>query len=168
MPTTRAKSPKLGRKKSSTSSEPEGHTNSSILQCRLSLDEKVSQNNTIKGISPVHTKKPQRRSLPPRLTPEKISSSNPATARTSSKAVSDEKTSLSSVTTEVTTLSIATREEKVEAAAIEENNAFSDETSETPSLNIDPGEVESHVNGDIFIEDKPQRTLVQEPIAAEY
>lgn len=168
MPTTRAKSPKLGRKKSSTSSEPEGHTNSSILQCRLSLDEKVSQNNTIKGISPVHTKKPQRRSLPPRLTPEKISSSNPATARTSSKAANDEKTSLSSVTTEVTTLSIATREEKVEAAAIEENNAFSDETSETPSLNIDPGEVESHVNGDIVIEDKPQRTLVQEPIAAEY
>ncbi|WJX41771.1 hypothetical protein P8452_29080 [Trifolium repens] len=168
MPTTRAKSPKLGRKKSSTSSEPEGHTNSSILQCRLSLDEKVSQNNTIKGISPVHTKKPQRRSLPPRLTPEKISSSNPATVRTLSKAADDEKTSLSSVTTEVTTLSIATREEKVEAAAIEENNALSDETSETPSLNIDPSEVESHMNGDIVIEEKPQRTLVQEPIAAEY
>ncbi|CAJ2643553.1 unnamed protein product [Trifolium pratense] len=166
IPTTRAKSPKLGRKKSSTSSEPEGRSDSSVLQCRLSLDEKVSQNNTIKGISPVHSKKPQRRSLPPRLTPEKISSSNSATARTSSKAVNNEKTSVSSVTTEVTTLSIATREEKAEA--IEENNALSDETSETPSLNIDSGEVESHVNGDIVIEDKPQRTLVQEPIAAEY
>ncbi|GAU23155.1 hypothetical protein TSUD_306030 [Trifolium subterraneum] len=164
IPTTRAKSPKLGRKKSSTSSEPEGHTNSSVLQCRSSLDEKVSQNNTIKGISPVHSKKPLRRSLPPRLAPERISSSNSATARTPSKMVNDEKTSLSSVTTEVTTLSIATREEKVEAAAAtEENSALSDETSETPTLNID-----SHVNGDIVIEDKPQRTLVQEPIAAEY
>lgn len=83
--------------------------------------------------------------------------------------MNDEKASLFSVTTDVTTLSITTKEEKVEAAAaIEENNALSDETSETPSLNIDSGEVESHVNGDIVHEDKPQLTLVQEPLAAEY
>lgn len=83
--------------------------------------------------------------------------------------MNDEKASLSSVTADVTTLSIATKEENVEAAAaMEENNVMSDETSETLSLNIDPGEVESHVNGDIVIEDKPQLTLVQEPIAAEY
>jgi len=126
----------------------------------------VSQNNPTKGISPVQPKKTQRRSLPPRLTPERISSSNSATARTSSKAVNDEKTSLSSITTEVTTLSIATREEKVEAAAaIEENNALSDETSGTPSLNIEPDVAESQSNGDIVIEDKPQLILVQEPIA---
>ncbi|CAL5205010.1 unnamed protein product [Lathyrus oleraceus] len=169
IPTTRAKSPKLGRKKTSTSSELEGNTISTAQQCRLSLDEKLSQNNPTKGISPVHLKKPQRKSLPPRLTPERISSPNTTTARTPSKPVNDEKASLSSVTADVTTLSIATKEENVEAAAaIEENNAMSDETSETLSLNIDPGEVESHVNGDIVIEDKPQLTLVQEPIAAEY
>ncbi|AES73638.2 hypothetical protein MtrunA17_Chr3g0137761 [Medicago truncatula] len=167
IPTTRAKSPKLGRKKSSTmSSELDVNSNSSAQQCRLSLDEKVSQNNPTKGISHVQPKKPQRRSLPPRLTPERISSSNSVTARTSSKAVHDEKTSLSSVTTEVTTLSVATREEKVEAAAaIEENSAFSDETSGTPSLNIEPDVAESQLNGDIVIEDKPQLILVQEPIA---
>ncbi|XP_058785892.1 protein WVD2-like 6 [Vicia villosa] len=169
IPTTRAKSPKLGRKKTSTSSEVEGNTISSALQCRLSLDEKLSQNTPTKGISPVQPKKPQRKSLPPRLSPERISSSNTTTARPPSKAVNDVKASLSSVTTDVTTLSIATKEEKVEAAAaIEENNALSDETSETPSLNIDSGEVESHANGDIVEEDKPQLTLVQEPIAAEY
>ncbi|CAI8599642.1 unnamed protein product [Vicia faba] len=165
IPTTRAKSPKLGRKKTSTSSDLEGNTISNAQQCRLSLDEKLSQNNPTKGISPVHPKKPQRKSLPPRLTPERISSSNTTSARTPSKAVNDEKASLSSVTTEVTTLSIATKEDEVvAAAAIEENNVLSDETSETPSLNIDPGEVESHV----VIEDKPHLTLVQEPIAAEY
>lgn len=130
----------------------------------------MSQSNPTKGISPpVHQKKPQRRSLPTRLTPERISSSNSATARTSSKAVNDEKTSLSSVTTEVTILSNATREEKDEAAAaIEGNSALSDETSETLSLNIEPDEAESHMNGVIVIEDKPQLTLVQQPIAAEH
>ncbi|CAK8568625.1 unnamed protein product [Lathyrus sativus] len=165
IPTTRAKSPKLGRKKTSTSSELEGNTISSAQQCRLNLDEKLSQNNPAKGISPVHPKKPQRKSLPSRLTLETIS-----TVRTPSKAVNDEKASLSSVTSDVTALSIATNEEKLEAAAaIEENNAaLSDETSETPSLNIEPGEVESHANGDIVIADKPHLTLVQEPIAAEY
>ncbi|XP_058785879.1 protein WVD2-like 5 [Vicia villosa] len=169
IPTTRAKSPKLGRKKNSTSSELEENTRSNAQQCRLSLDEKLSQNTPTKGISPVHPKKPQRKSLPPRLTPERISSSNTSAARTPSKTVNDEKASLSSVTTDVTTLSIATKEETVEAAAaIEENNALSDKTSETPSLNIDPGEVESYENGDIVIEDKPQLALVQEPIAAEY
>lgn len=166
MPITRAKSPKLGRKKSSTSSETEGNTSSSVRQVRSSLDEKVSQNNPTKGISPIHQKKPLRRSLPPRLNPERISSSNSATARTSSKALNDEKNPLSSVTTEVTALSNATREEKVEmAAATEENNALSNETSEAPLQNVEPDEANSHANGDIVIENKPQLTLVQEPIA---
>ncbi|XP_020238577.1 protein WVD2-like 5 [Cajanus cajan] len=167
MPTTRAKSPKLGRKKSSTSSEPEGNTSSSARLGRLSLDEKVSQTNPTKGITPAHQKKPQRKSLPPRLTSEKISSSNSASVRTPSKAVNDNKTSLSSVTTEV---SIATGEEKVEiAAATEENNVLLDETSKALPLNVEPGEAESPVNGDLAIEEKPQlAALVQEPIAAEH
>lgn len=169
MPTTRAKSPKLGRKKSSTNSEPEGNPSSGARQARLSLDEKVSQTNPTKGVSPVHQKKPQRRSLPPRLTPEKTSSSNSASVRTSSKAVNGDKNSLSSVTTAVTTLSNATGEEKVEiAAATEENNVLLDETNKSLPLNIEPSETKSPVNGDLVIEERPQLTLVQELITAEH
>ncbi|TKY74731.1 WAVE-DAMPENED 2 [Spatholobus suberectus] len=165
MPTTRAKSPKLGRKKST---EPEGNTSSSARQGRLSLDEKVSQTNPAKGISPLHQKKPQRKSLPPRLASEKISSSNSAFVQTTSKGVNDDKTSLSSVTTEVITLSNVTGEEKVEiSAATEENNVLLDETSKVLP-NLEPGEAESPVNGDLVMEEKPQLTLAQEPIAAEH
>ncbi|KAK7311877.1 hypothetical protein RJT34_10320 [Clitoria ternatea] len=166
MPTTRPKSPKLGRRKSSTYSEPDGTTNSSARQGRLSLDEKVSQSNPAKATTPVLQKKPQRRSLPPRLTSEKISSSNSAAAQTSSKAVNDDKTSVSSVTTEVTTLSNATVEEKVEmTSATEENDFLSDEVSKTLPLNVEPGEAKSPVNGDLVIE---ELTFIQEPIAAEH
>ncbi|CAJ1973717.1 unnamed protein product [Sphenostylis stenocarpa] len=159
MPTTRAKSPKLGRKKSSTISESEGNTSNSARQGRLSLDEKVSQTNLTKGITPVHLKKPHRKSLPPRLTSEKTSSSNSASARTPSKAMNDDKTSLSSVTTEVATLSILTGEAKVEiAAATEESNVLLDETSEAKSPTV---------NADLVIEEKPLLTLAQEPLVAE-
>ncbi|KAG5045185.1 hypothetical protein JHK86_014591 [Glycine max] len=154
----KAKSPKLGRKKSSTNSEPEGNTSNSARQGRLSLDEKMSQTNPTNGISPVHPKKPQRKSLPPRLASEKISSSNSASVRTSSKAVNGGKTSLSSVTAEVT-LSNARGKEKVQiaAAATEENNALLNETSKVLP-----------VNGDLVVEEKPQLNLAQEPIAAEH
>ncbi|KAK7283084.1 hypothetical protein RIF29_12356 [Crotalaria pallida] len=159
IPTTRPKSPKLGRRKSSTFSEPEGNSSSSARLARLSLDEKVSQSKPTKGVSPVHQKKPQRKSLPPRLASEKISSSNSATAPTSSKAVDDEKT-----LSKVTTLSDATEEEKVEmSAAIEENGTLSKETTSDK-----PSEAESHVNGGIVIEEKPEIVLVPEPIAAEH
>ncbi|BAT78161.1 hypothetical protein LR48_Vigan04g219100 [Vigna angularis] len=170
MPTTRAKSPKLGRKKSSLVSESEGNTSNSVRQGRLSLDEKVSQTNLTKGVTLVHQKRTQRKSLPPRLTSEKTSSSNPASIRTPSKAVNDDKTSLSGVTTEVTTLSISTGEEKVEAvAATEESNVLLDETSKTLPLIVEPSEAKSPaVNGDLAIEEKPQQlTLSQEPIVAE-
>ncbi|XP_028228002.1 protein WVD2-like 5 isoform X2 [Glycine soja] len=169
MPTTRAKSPKLGRKKSSTNSEPEGNLSNNARQGRLSLDEKVSQTNPTKGISPVHQKKPQRKSLPPQLTSEKTRSSNSASVRTSSKAVNGGKNSLSSVTTEVTTLSNPREEEKVEiAAATEENNVLLNETSKALPLNIEPDETESPVNGDLVIQEKPQLNMAQEPIAAEH
>jgi len=166
MPTTRAKSPKLGRKKNSAVSETEGNTSNSVRQSRLSLDEKVSQTNVTKGVTLVHQKKPQRKSLPPRLTSEKTSSSN----RTPSKAVNDDKTSLSNVTTEVTILSISTGEEKVEVvAATEDSNVLLDETNKTLPLIVEPSEANSPAkNGDLAIEEKPQQlTLSQEPIVAE-
>ncbi|CAL0327203.1 unnamed protein product [Lupinus luteus] len=164
IPTTRAKSPKLGRRKNSTCSESEGITSNSVPLGRLSLDEKMSQSKPIKGVIPVHQKKAQRKSLPPRLTSEKIISSNSATPPISSKAVGDEMTFLSNATGEQKVEMAAAVEEKVEiAAAIEENNTLS---SGTTSDN--PSEAESHVNGDIVVEEKPEITLLPEPIAAEH
>lgn len=64
IPPTRAKSPKLGRRKSSSPADSEGNDSQSRLS-RLSLDEKaVLRSNSTKGISPSHVKKPNRKSLP--------------------------------------------------------------------------------------------------------
>ncbi|KAF2283035.1 hypothetical protein P3X46_019341 [Hevea brasiliensis] len=90
IPPTRPKSPKLGRRKSSSPVGPEGNHGQSIQPGRLSLDEGMSQNNSAKGPSPVHSKKPQRKSLP-KLPSQKSSLSN---------ATNDEKTASSKVTNE--------------------------------------------------------------------
>ncbi|XP_054789035.1 protein WVD2-like 5 [Prosopis cineraria] len=171
IPTTRAKSPKLGRRKDSTGPELDGSPSSSAQLGRLSLDEKVSKSNPTKKITHAHPKKPQRRSLPSKLPSEKTSSSN------SSKALNDEKTTSSSVTNKGTTLSSIVEREKcqLDRAANEENGALSCNTSEPPSLNIDqtalsdkPIETEPQVNGDIVVEEQPQPPLVQEPVGADH
>ncbi|XP_039031483.1 protein WVD2-like 5 [Hibiscus syriacus] len=64
IPTTRAKSPKLGRIKSSSTSEIDGNSNNVHQSGRLSLDEKASQRISAEVISHVNAKKPQRKSLP--------------------------------------------------------------------------------------------------------
>lgn len=65
IPTTRPKSPKLGRKKTSSSVEAEEDGDQRHRLGRLSLDEKaVSQTNPSKGASPSQPKRPQRKSLP--------------------------------------------------------------------------------------------------------
>lgn len=72
IPTTRPRSPKLGRKKNTSSVEAEDGDNQSLRSGRLSLDEKaIIQTNPSKGPSPVQSKRPQRKSLP-RLPSEKI------------------------------------------------------------------------------------------------
>ncbi|KAI8547484.1 hypothetical protein RHMOL_Rhmol07G0199500 [Rhododendron molle] len=64
IPTTRAKSPKFGRKKDSPSSDIEGNTSRNLRPVRLSLGEKLSENNTTTNGTPTYPKKPQRKSLP--------------------------------------------------------------------------------------------------------
>ncbi|XP_057524490.1 protein WVD2-like 6 isoform X4 [Amaranthus tricolor] len=71
IPTTRPRSPKLGRKKNSSSVEGEGDGDQIHRPGRLSLDAKaVAQTTPSKGPSPVQPKRPQRKSLP-RLPSEK-------------------------------------------------------------------------------------------------
>lgn len=156
IPTTRAKSPKLGRKKTSTNSESDGNGSCSSRQGRLSLNEKVSQGNSTKGDAIVHQKKPLRKSLPTRLASERTNSSNSAAAPTSRPTKKD------------TSLSKATGEEKTEiVAANEENSTLSSDTNVALPHNAAPSDKPSEeclVNGDIVVEENPQLVLSQEPI----
>ncbi|KAL2471907.1 protein WVD2-like 5 [Abeliophyllum distichum] len=81
IPPTRAKSPKLGRKKSSSIAESE---EDGACPVRLSLGENLSQNNPGKGLPLIHVKKPLRKSLP-KLPSEKTSFSNERRKSTSLK-----------------------------------------------------------------------------------
>ncbi|EYU32347.1 hypothetical protein ABFS82_05G141300 [Erythranthe guttata] len=66
IPTTRAKSPKLGRKKTSPNADSEESDAIIARPSRLSLDEKISHNNHLDKAPPpvAHVKKPMRKSLP--------------------------------------------------------------------------------------------------------
>ncbi|CAN1812620.1 Protein WVD2-like 5 [Linum perenne] len=65
IPTTRPKSPKLGRRKSSSPADAEGNNSEANVSGRLSLDAKVSQNTTtLKVATPAISKKLPRKSLP--------------------------------------------------------------------------------------------------------
>ncbi|CAA3027090.1 Hypothetical predicted protein [Olea europaea subsp. europaea] len=81
IPPTRAKSPKLGRKKTSSIADSE---EDGACPVRLSLGENLSQNNPDKGPPLVHVKKPLRKSLP-KLPSEKTSFSNEKKKSTSGK-----------------------------------------------------------------------------------
>ncbi|KAK4375219.1 hypothetical protein RND71_005896 [Anisodus tanguticus] len=102
IPPTRAKSPKLGRRKSSPTKE--GSNESVMRPGRLSLDENASQSNPIKGQSPLNVKKPQRKSLP-KLPSEKTNLSNktrkPSVGKSSLSKESTEANALPKETSEV-------------------------------------------------------------------
>ncbi|KAJ6856419.1 protein WVD2-like 5 isoform X1 [Populus alba x Populus x berolinensis] len=99
IPTTRAKSPKLGRKKSPSHTDSEGNNSQSNRPGRLSLDEKISSKIPIRGLSPAHPKKPQRKSLP-KLPSEKINLYANDEKSKFPKASSEENTTLSDQTNE--------------------------------------------------------------------
>ena len=64
MPTTRARSPKLGRSKNTIPAATEVSTNPSSRPARLSLDQRASQNSAKTAPAANAVKKPQRKSLP--------------------------------------------------------------------------------------------------------
>uniref|UniRef100_A0A0D3GIH8 TPX2 C-terminal domain-containing protein n=1 Tax=Oryza barthii TaxID=65489 RepID=A0A0D3GIH8_9ORYZ len=64
IPTTRARSPKLGRSKNTSSVSTEESTVPSSRPARLSLDERASQNGVKKVPAANTVRKPQRKSLP--------------------------------------------------------------------------------------------------------
>ncbi|PPR80856.1 hypothetical protein GOBAR_AA39857 [Gossypium barbadense] len=141
IPPTRAKSPKFGRRKSSTPSDIDGNSNNSHQSGRLSLDEKASQRISAKVISPVHAKKSQRKSLP-KLPSQKTSLSGAKNEEQKSK-VSDQET-----TTKPKATSKATREESTassyltneESSPIQQLEAFSGANSggSQPDLDLGP------------------------------
>ncbi|MBA0574270.1 hypothetical protein Golob_001496, partial [Gossypium lobatum] len=155
IPPTRAKSPKLGRRKSSTPSDIDGNSNNNHQPGRLSLDEKASQSISAKVISPVHAKKSQRKSLP-KLPSQKTSLSSAKNEEQKSKESDQETTTKPKATSKVT------REESTassyltneESSPIQQLEAFSGANSggSQPDLDLGP------VIGD----------LEQEPIAAEH
>ncbi|GLU01307.1 hypothetical protein SLE2022_186190 [Rubroshorea leprosula] len=126
IPPTRAKSPKLGRRKSTTPADSEGNISNSCPSGRLSLDEMTCQSNSTKGISPVQSKKPQRMSLP-KLPSEKtrLSSATKQGKTTPSKAKSEVKAASSKAANEGKTKS----EENADSTN-EENSALSGVTDE--------------------------------------
>ncbi|XP_039055058.1 protein WVD2-like 6 [Hibiscus syriacus] len=171
IPPTRAKSPKLGRRKGSTPSDSDGNSNNGHQSILLSLDEKAFRCISSKVISPVNAKKPQRKSLP-KLPSQKVSLSGKTNEE---KTSSREKFPASSK---------ATNEGKVTSckATPEENSTISNVTNEglSPALQqqaasaADSGEHQSDIDQEISEADSGEsqhnidQVPDQEPIASEH
>ncbi|KAG8375791.1 hypothetical protein BUALT_Bualt10G0137200 [Buddleja alternifolia] len=143
IPTTRAKSPKLGRKKSSTTPDSEENGAPVARPSRLSLDEKLSQSNLPKAPPVVHVKKPLRKSLP------KLPSE-------STKLSYEKKKSLSCKTTTP----------KETGESVEVTKSPSDTQKQEAGTTAEPIESRSNIDDDEpVVEAQEQTTLVHEPIA---
>lgn len=90
IPTTRARSPKLGRSKNATSAGTEVNTNPSSRPARLSLDERAPQNGIKKAPAVNSAKKPQRKSLP-KLPSEQTGSVDTTVTKSSAEQLENSK-----------------------------------------------------------------------------
>ncbi|KAL4303107.1 hypothetical protein GQ457_10G002620 [Hibiscus cannabinus] len=138
IPPTRAKSPKLGRRKSSTPSDSDCNSNSGHQLVQLSLDEKAFQSISSKVILPVNAKKPQRKSLP---------------------KLPSQKTSLLSATNEQKISKTSSREKGTHEENITVSNVTNEELCSTQQQQAHSGESPPNID---------QVDLVQEPIASEH
>ncbi|XVE97423.1 hypothetical protein REPUB_Repub03eG0018100 [Reevesia pubescens] len=167
IPTTRAKSPKLGRRKSSTPSDTDGNSNSDHQSAGLSLDEKASQSISGKVLSPVHAKKPPRKSLP-KLPSQKTSLSKATNEEKISKASNQEKVNASKATTEGKIASSkATNEENTTSSDVINEELSPIQQQEAVST-ADSGESQSDINRGPVIGEQGHLDLVQEPIELEH
>ncbi|PSS17767.1 Protein WVD2-like [Actinidia chinensis var. chinensis] len=139
IPPTRAKSPKLGRKKSSPTRDSDGNSSCNGRSGRLSLD---IQNNATQG-PPAHLKKPQRKSLP-KLPSEKTVLANEPNEAASHKGTPPNETN------EATSHETTSPKETSDIESYMQGQATAPRAE--PSNEV---------------EDQPQTPFVQEPIALE-
>ncbi|KAB2027785.1 hypothetical protein E1A91_D05G059900v1 [Gossypium mustelinum] len=160
LPTTRAKSPKLGRRKSTTPLDSDGNSNSGHQLGRLSLDEKAHPGSSAKVISPVRLKKPQRKSLP-KLPSQKTSLSSTTNEENASKAL-DQGSTVSKATTEGKIASVSSKvtEEKATLSNVTNGELSPSQQQETVSR-ADSGESQADTDRGPMVGEQGYVDLVQ-------
>ncbi|XP_062099403.1 protein WVD2-like 5 isoform X2 [Humulus lupulus] len=158
IPTTRAKSPKLGRRKSLPPTDSVGNNNSTNQSSRLSLDEKVAQ-IPAKGPT-VPVRKPHRKSLPT-LPSEKTTISNTIKGH---KIASKGKNNISIANQEENTVTNAANEEKLNFNATDKTGSFTQEQGGVPVAKLSA--TEPYMDDSPVVEDQTYTTSMQEPRAA--
>ncbi|KAL1557263.1 protein WVD2-like 5 isoform X1 [Salvia divinorum] len=139
IPTTRAKSPKLGRKKTSSTAESEENDAPVARPSRLSLDEKFTKGNVAKTPPHItHVKMPLQKSLP------KLPSEN-STLSSEKKKIAASKEAAES------------RRETSEAAAAHKQEGEPGAVANVSETCMD--------NKEVALESQEQDSLVHEPIA---